>query len=246
MLLGCTRVPSWKNIPNLPLASNICDQMLREVERTKEFSVAHVLMNPGAASLLHAHVHMTEVYVITRGNGELAVDDKLLRVRAGNVVMIPPKSPHRFLNTGVTSLEHLVIAAPPFDPKDIILLQEEGRELSLEEVDLPPMEECFDGAKIVSYQFPLLDLSFAFGWVINDPERKKRPHYHKKTTEWIYVIEGGGYIYSGSSGGRTLSSGDWVRIDPGTPHSLRNHHDQHLVALCMCHPRFDMDDVHYL
>jgi|SRR3989344_344124 len=61
------------NIRDLPTAVNICEQVLREVEKQPQWSMAHVVMNPLAASLLHDHETTTEIYVITKGYGELCL-----------------------------------------------------------------------------------------------------------------------------------------------------------------------------
>ncbi len=116
----------------------------------------------------------------------------------------------------------------------------------------------------MGYTFPEIDLSVAFGMCTNDPKRHKEAHYHKKTTEWIYVVEGKGSIERTSPGFQKsthwIEAGDWIEIPPGESHALRNYrdemlafdspsfrnnHNQHLVVVCMCEPQFDMTDVHY-
>ncbi len=233
------------SVPALPLAANVCDQLLREVYRDPFMSVAHVLMNPGAFSLLHQHERMVEVYAITRGCGNLVIGSQSYQVQAGSVISIPAKTPHQFFNTGATSLEHLVLALPPFDPTDVQVLGEQSHWRPVSEPHLlPAVVECFDGAKIIPYDFPSLNLSLAFGWVINDPARHKKPHYHQRTTEFVYVVEGSGVIEVDGEIGQAMA-GDWVEISTGSPHAIRNNNDQYLVALCLCSPSFSMDDVHY-
>src|SRR5271157_2840468 len=96
----------------LLLATNICDQLLREVDHNPSWSVAHVLMNPRAWSLLHEHHEMEEVYVITRGAGHLICGDDIFTVQPGDAILIPRGVRHKLVNTGIVSLEHLVVAAP--------------------------------------------------------------------------------------------------------------------------------------
>ncbi len=233
------------NVPSLPLAANVCDQLLREVSRNDLWSMAHVVMNPGAFSLLHKHHKMAEVYAITRGFGELVVGRYSYEVRAGSVVQIPPNTPHQFFNTGATSLEHLVLATPPFDPTDVIVAEVQGVRHSISmRAALPQVVECFDGAKIIPYDLPWFDLSFAFGWVINDPARHKKPHYHERITELIFVVEGKGTVEIGDET-VSVEAGDWVEVSPGLDHAIRNKDNEYMVALCICSPRFDMADVHY-
>ena len=243
--LDMTRV----NVKDLPIAANVCEQVLREVERQPQWSMAHVIMNPMAASLLHNHQRMTEIYVITKGYGELGLgvpepDGCFHQVVAGSSFEIPAGVPHMLRNESSSHLEHLVFALPPFDPVDVQLLDERCLGEEVRPLSLPKVQECFDGAKILSYAFPHLDLSIAFGWVINDPTRRKQPHYHKKITEFIFVIEGKGFIEINRVR-QPIQPGDWIQIDPETEHALINESPEDMVVVCTCSPAFEMKDVHY-
>ena len=231
-------------IKRLSIAVNVCEQVLREVERTSTWSVAHVHMNPLATSLLHKHEKMAEIYVITRGHGLLRFGDADHLVGAGSVVHIPTGVPHMLTNLGCGSLEHLVFALPPFDPEDVHMVADDGLTRAIHFLPLPPVQDCFDGAKIVPYSFAQHDLSIACGWVANDPTRLKQPHYHKNTTEWIYVVEGKGSIEVDGQEIPTCQW-DWLRMEPGTEHAIRNHASEDLVVVCICSPMFSMTDVHY-
>lgn len=240
---------SKKNVNDLPIAVNVCEQVLREVEHEPNWSMAHVIMNPLATSLLHKHERMTEIYVITKGYGELGIgipepDGCYHQVTAGSVFEIPVDVPHMLRNKSSGHLEHLVFALPPFDPADVHLLGDKRLAEDVRPLSLPEVQECFDGAKIVPYAFPHLDLSIAFGSVINDPARRKRPHYHKKITEFIYVIEGKGFIET--DGGRRLANpGDWIMIEPESEHRLINESPEDMAVVCICSPAFEMEDVYY-
>jgi len=237
------------NVRDLPIAVNVCEQVLREVEKQPTWSMAHVIMNPMASSLLHNHQRITEIYVITKGYGELGLgipepNGSYRQVAAGSVYEIPVGIPHMLRNRGSGHLEHLVFALPPFDPSDVYLLEEKHLAEEVHALSLPDVQDCFDGAKILSYAFPHLELSIAFGWVINDPARRKQPHYHKKITEFVYVVEGTGFIEINRVR-QTIQSGDWIRIDPETEHALINETPEDLVVVCICSPAFEMADVYY-
>ena len=133
---------------------------------------------------------------------------------------------------------------PPFDPADVVIIESHGIRRHGVPFVFPPVVECFDGAKIMPYELQELDPSFAFGWVINDPSRRKSPHYHKRVTEYIFIVEGRGTI---EIDGEIvpIESGDWVEIPPESAHVICNKEDQYMVALCICSPRFDMTDVFY-
>ena len=238
-----------QNVRELPVAVNVCEQVLREVEKQSAWSMAHVIMNPRAASLPHKHEAMTEIYVVTKGYGEfesgaLGMVKERYPVVAGSVHEIQGAS-HMLRNKSAGHLEHLVFVFPPFDPGNVHLLQEKYVEARARSLFLPEVQDCFDGAKILSYVFPRLDMSIAFGWVINDPDRRKHPHYHKKITEWVFVVEGRGSV---RLNGQTLpiESGDWIRINPATEHALINESPEDLVVVCACSPMFQTEDVHYL
>ena len=236
-----------RNISKMLLAANVCDQVLREIGQFPDYgwSLAHVLMNPRAWSLLHHHDQMVEVYIITHGTGDLVCDDDVMRVQAGDAVLIPPGADHMLTNTGMASLEHLVIASPPFDPADVHVRSQERQyvDASARILPQPKPVTCFDGAEIISYAFEGCP-SVAFGWVTANSKRRKSLHRHESTTEWIYVVEGGGSIeINGIS--HTLRKADCVRIDPLERHALRNDNPQHMVVACICWPPFSMSDTHF-
>ncbi|MFA6194100.1 MAG: cupin domain-containing protein, partial [Parcubacteria group bacterium] len=215
-----------QSVREFPIAVNICEQVLREVEKQPAWSMAHVIMNPLAASLPHKHEGMTEIYVVTKGYGELELGalgmvKERYPVVAGSVHKISGGVSHMLRNKSAGHLEHLVFALPPFDPGDVQLLQEKHVEARTRSLFLPEVQDCFDGAKILPYAFPYISLSIAFGWVINDLARRKQPHFHKKITEWVFVVEGRGSV---RLNGTTfpIEPGDWIRINPATEHALIN------------------------
>ena len=112
------------SIHKLPLVPNICRQLLREVWKSKNASIAHVSMRLGNVSLLHKHKNFTELYYILSGKGIMTLGDNSFKVQADDLVVIPPHKPHKLKNDGKTNLIHLVIASPPFNPKDVILIKD--------------------------------------------------------------------------------------------------------------------------
>ena len=61
---------------------------------------------------------------LLEGLGRMTVGKKEFMVE-GETLVVHPYTAHKLLNTGLVPLRHLVIANPPFNPKDVILL--EGR-----------------------------------------------------------------------------------------------------------------------
>ncbi len=233
----------------LPLVANVCNQLLREVDKTPAWSMAHVLMNPRASSLPHQHYNTEELYIITRGTGNLvkrsAGKERALVVKPGDVIRIPQYAHHKLENAGIVSLEHLVLATPPFNPTDVYLIKDwRDPDTAPQPFVQPLVTDCFDGAKIVAYKFPDT-ASVAFGWVMAETSRHKLPHYHKEITERIFVVEGGGFIeLEGIL--HEIVTGDWLTIKPREIHALRNINEQHMVVVCICTPCFSMDDVYYI
>ena len=114
----------YLNIKDLPAVDNVCNQILKAVEKQPNWSMAHVIMNPLESSFLHKHDDITEIYVITKGYGELVVGRESYQVAAGSVFEIFPEITHMLKNKSAGHLEHLVFAFPPFNPRDIRLLND--------------------------------------------------------------------------------------------------------------------------
>lgn len=112
------------NVYKLPEAANVCRQILREVWKSKNMSIAHVVVRSKAISLLHKHKTFTELYYILKGKGILWLGKKKIKVEKGIVVEVPPGKPHKLKNTEKAILEHLVLSTPAFNPKDVILVKE--------------------------------------------------------------------------------------------------------------------------
>ena len=58
---------------------------------------------PGAGPRLHRHPY-DETFVMHSGEAEFTVADERLTARAGQVVVVPPWTPHKFVNTGTDRL----------------------------------------------------------------------------------------------------------------------------------------------
>ncbi|HWE64977.1 MAG TPA: cupin domain-containing protein [Chloroflexota bacterium] len=54
---------------------------------------------PGAGPRLHRHPY-EEVFVVQEGHATVTVGDDTLQVTGGQIVVVPPGMPHRFVNTG--------------------------------------------------------------------------------------------------------------------------------------------------
>jgi mannose-6-phosphate isomerase-like protein (cupin superfamily) len=63
---------------------------------------------PGKGPALHRHPY-EEVFVIHEGEGTFVAGDEEAHVAAGAVVIVPPNTPHRFVNTGDSALRMTTI-----------------------------------------------------------------------------------------------------------------------------------------
>lgn len=109
-------------VKKLPEVPNICEQILKEVWKSKDVSVAYVKMVPGNVSLSHKHGAFTELYYILNGKGIMWVGNEEFSVGKNTLVEVKPGVPHKLKNTGRSILEHLVVSTPAFNPEDLELL----------------------------------------------------------------------------------------------------------------------------
>ena len=63
---------------------------------------------PGGGPNLHTHPY-TEVFVINEGTLTFTVGDETIEANAGQTVIVPPGTPHKFANTGTTHARHIDI-----------------------------------------------------------------------------------------------------------------------------------------
>jgi mannose-6-phosphate isomerase-like protein (cupin superfamily) len=76
------------------------------------FSAYIVDAKPEQGPPLHTHPYV-EVAFIIEGRATITVGDEQREVRAGGIVIIPAGTPHRFVNSGDTTLRQIDIHASP-------------------------------------------------------------------------------------------------------------------------------------
>lgn len=238
------------DIYQLPIASNVCNQILREVIKlpliNPVISMAHVTMAPNNVSLWHQHKIMYEIYFIINGEGILYYNNKSLKVQKGAYLILPPNTPHKLKNTGNTDLEHLVFAIPTFNPNDVEILNDCANETMDPEIfkyEKPPMT-ALDGALI--YELTdistrnKLNIALATGFL--PKSRKAIPHYHKISEEIYYICSGIGRIIVGDEC-FNVTKGSTVYIPTNTIHALENKSDtEELYVLCITSPAYTKED----
>jgi mannose-6-phosphate isomerase-like protein (cupin superfamily) len=73
-------------------------------------SIYFVNAPPGRGPVLHKHPYV-ETVIVQEGTGRITVRDQQREVKPGDIVVIPPETPHRFINTGATPLRQIDIHA---------------------------------------------------------------------------------------------------------------------------------------
>jgi len=63
-------------------------------------------MPPGDGPRLHKHAY-EEIIIIQEGRGTFTVGSTTLEAQAGQIVIIPPGSPHKFFNSGKGPLRQI-------------------------------------------------------------------------------------------------------------------------------------------
>jgi mannose-6-phosphate isomerase-like protein (cupin superfamily) len=238
--------PRFVDIYRLPTVYNICNQTLREVISLPKLSLAHVAMNAGDVSLGHWHSRMTEIYFVLDGNGILYYGDRAIGAEKGTYLMLPPGIPHKLRNVGDSSLDHLVLAMPPFNRKDVEILEGFENERLLPEKyghDRPPLT-ALDGALIYELIPPterkMLDVALAVGFLPKG--RKAIPHYHRISEEIYYISKGTGSVRAGNRR-FDVKTGSVVYIPKNTVHALENGSDSdELELLCISSPAYREGD----
>ena len=68
------------------------------------------------------------------------------------------------------------------------------------------------------------------------------PHYHPRTEEIYYIVEGHGSMQVGNEI-RLVGPGDAIAIPPGARHQIRNTDSVVLKFLCCCAPAYEDEDT---
>jgi len=89
----------------------------------KNQSLAEAILAPGAATTEHYHRTSEELYLITAGEGRLAIDGEERIVAEGDCALIPPGSRHKLSNTGAAPLKVLCACSPAYAEEDTCLTE---------------------------------------------------------------------------------------------------------------------------
>jgi mannose-6-phosphate isomerase-like protein (cupin superfamily) len=79
-----------------------------------DLNVSFLLVDagPGDGPALHKHSY-AEVFIVLEGEATYVAGDEERRVGAGEIVVVPPDTPHRFFNSGRGPLRQVDIHTSP-------------------------------------------------------------------------------------------------------------------------------------
>ena len=85
-------------------------------------SLAEASIAPGSTTRLHRHHHSEEIYYIVAGDGHMTLGHEHFPITVGDVIYIPPGTPHCVENRGLVPLRILCSCAPAYSHADTELL----------------------------------------------------------------------------------------------------------------------------
>ncbi len=91
------------------------------------------IFDVGGKTPSNRHQFAVEMFFILRGEGEATCDGKIVPIRAGDSLLVPPTGIHEIRNTGSTRLYALCIMVPN---EDFIELIRSGTPVELDEEDV--------------------------------------------------------------------------------------------------------------
>jgi mannose-6-phosphate isomerase-like protein (cupin superfamily) len=75
-------------------------------------SIILVDAQPGRGPALHQHAY-EEVFIVQEGRATFTAGDEEREASAGEIVIVPPNTPHRFVNSGDGPLRQVAIHVNP-------------------------------------------------------------------------------------------------------------------------------------
>jgi len=84
-----------------------------------QVSFFHVFIPPGAGPVLHTHPY-EETFIVDYGEATFTIDGTEVVAGGGQIVIAPPNTPHKFVNSGDDTL-HLtgIHSAPRMEQTDL-------------------------------------------------------------------------------------------------------------------------------
>ena len=109
---GAVEKRSVAGMPSVWMAGDIYTPLLRGADTAEQFCLIHARVPPGGGPAPHLHRRDFEAFILLSGKLTLLAEDRLVEASEGEVVILPPKIPHAFRNTGEQEVEMLMLTAP--------------------------------------------------------------------------------------------------------------------------------------
>lgn len=109
-----------------PIASDDQSSLLYEIVGRSaaigydHFSVAKTVLLTGAHVERHHHRGSDEIYLFTKGTGQMQVNQETFAVGPGDLVLIQPHDWHEVVAESEDDLEFYAITRPAFSPDDYL------------------------------------------------------------------------------------------------------------------------------
>lgn len=92
---------------------------------TEYCKVKEIIIKPDQAPSYQYHFKRSEVWIVTKGYGQLKLDDKLSKVEPGSILRIPVQAKHQITNTGEEDLVFIEVQLGDyFGEDDIVRLED--------------------------------------------------------------------------------------------------------------------------
>lgn len=101
---------------------NLIHPEVVDMELGIDYSIAHVIMNPGAIIEPHMMIN-SEVHYVLAGEGVLYIEDVPFELSEGKLVIIPANSKQYTENTGDIDLEFFAIDQPAWSKENEVILE---------------------------------------------------------------------------------------------------------------------------
>lgn len=82
---------------------------LYDLTELKDLDLSLTELYPGRATLGHSHENIGEVYIFTEGEGTIEIGEKKIKVKGGDVEIIPEGDFHKVYNEGKGNLNFWTI-----------------------------------------------------------------------------------------------------------------------------------------
>ena len=88
--------------------------------------VKEIIIKPGQAPSYQYHFKRSEIWVLTKGVGQLTLDDEQSDVKTGDVIYVPTEARHQIRNSGSEDLHFIEIQLGEyFGEDDIVRLRDD-------------------------------------------------------------------------------------------------------------------------